>query len=146
VINVNVGCNDQEQDDTAERVWGSFNQYNEVITKIEAHVGNIGQNFLFELLSDVTIDDDKLRQTSKSFSDHGLQRTGFRGSRCRPVMNGAANFQSGLILSIYINRKGDAALSTVKSLLRYLGYGDESHLKQRLDVVILIDRGTMLPL
>jgi hypothetical protein len=60
---------------------------------------------------------------------------------CGPFMNGAATIQSGLTFSIYFNQKRDAALSTVNSLLRYLGYGDESHLKQRLHVVILIDRG-----
>jgi hypothetical protein len=43
--NLNVGLNDDEQDQQAEHVWGSFNQHNDVITKIEAHVGNIGTNF-----------------------------------------------------------------------------------------------------
>jgi hypothetical protein len=56
-------------------------------------------------------------------------------------MNGAATVQSGLVLSIYFSRRGDTALSTVKSLLRYLGYGEESHLKQRLDAVMFVDRG-----
>lgn len=140
-ISINVGYNDTEQDKTAERVWGSFNQHNEIIRKMKAHVGNIGKNFLIKTISDVTIDDDKLCHTSKTFSDHGLQRTGFRGSRCGPVMNGAGSVQSGLILSIYFSCKGDAALSVVKALLRTLGYGEESNLKQRLDILVLLDRG-----
>jgi hypothetical protein len=55
-------------------------------------------------------------------------------------MNAAGAVQTGLILSIYFSRYGDAALSTVKSLLRYLGYGEEPHLKQRLDVILQMDR------
>jgi hypothetical protein len=68
-------------------------------------------------------------------------RTGFRGSRCGPVMNAADSVQTGLILSVHFSRKGDNALSTVTSLLRHLGYGEQPHLKQRLDVVVLLDRG-----
>jgi hypothetical protein len=67
-----------------------------------------------ESLTDVTIDDDKLRHSSRTLGDHGLKRTGFRGSRCGPVMNAAGAVQTGLILSIYFSRFGDAALSTVK--------------------------------
>jgi hypothetical protein len=106
-ISINVGYNDTKQDETAEHVWGSFNQHNEILGKMEAHVGTIGKNFLIETICDVTIDDDKLRHMSKTFSDHGLQRTGLRGSRCGPVMSGAGSVQSGLIFSIYFSRKGD---------------------------------------
>jgi hypothetical protein len=111
------------------------------ITKIEAHVGHVGANFSIESLTDVTIYDDKLRHSSKTFVDHGFKRTGFRGSRCGPVMNAAGADQTGLILSIYFSRFGDADLSTVKSLLRYLAYGEEPHLKQGLDVILQMDRG-----
>jgi hypothetical protein len=72
---------------------------------------SIGKRFLFENLTDVTIADDKLRHTSNTFSDHVLQRTGFRGSRCGPVMIGAGSVQHGLIMVIYISRKGDSAQS-----------------------------------
>ena len=140
-ITVNAVLNDSEQDSTAEQVWGSFNQHNTIVSKLEAHVGTVGKSFLFERLTDVTIDDDKLRHTSKSFSDHGLQRCGFRGCRCGPVMNCAGSVQHGLIMSIYFSRKGDASLSIVKSLFRYLGYGDENCLKTQLDVLVLLDRG-----
>jgi hypothetical protein len=44
-------------------------------------------------------------------------------------------------MSIYFSRKGDASLSIVKSLFRYLGYGDENCLKTQLDVLVLLDRG-----
>jgi hypothetical protein len=82
---------------------------NDVIGKIETHIGNVGKHFLFETLSDITIDDDKLRHTSRSFSDHGLQRTGFRGSRCGPVMNDAATVQSGLTYQYILAGKGYCA-------------------------------------
>jgi hypothetical protein len=89
----------------------SFNQHINIVSKLEQHVGSIGKRFLFENLTDVTIADDKLRHTSKTFSDHVLQRTGFRGSRCGPVMIGAGSVQHGLIRAIYFSRKGDSALS-----------------------------------
>jgi hypothetical protein len=78
-INVNVGCDDKEQDETAERVWGSFNQHNDIIGKIETHIGNIGKHFLFETLSDITIDDDKLR--------HRIGKRGRKtvGGRCPKI-------------------------------------------------------------
>jgi hypothetical protein len=85
-ITVGAVLNDNEQDAAAEIVWGTFNQYNDIASKLEHQVGKIGKRFLFEYLTDATTDDDKLRHTSKTFSDHGLQRTGFRGSRCGPVV------------------------------------------------------------
>lgn len=140
-IAISTGINDVENDANADFVWGSFNEHNDIVTKLERHVGQIGRNFLFERLTDITIDDDKLRHNSKTFGDHGLQRSGFRGSRCGPVMNAAGTVQSGLIIAIRFGRKGDSTLSTVKSILNSLGYGEESHLKHRLDCTILIDRG-----
>jgi hypothetical protein len=65
-ITVNAVLNDNEQDATAEIVWGSFNQHNDIVSKLEQHVGSIGKRFLFENLTDVTVDDDKLRHTPKS--------------------------------------------------------------------------------
>jgi hypothetical protein len=88
-ITVTVGINHAEEDTAAELVWGSFNEHNDIMSKLENHVGNIGKNFLFERLTDITIDDDKLEHSSKTFCDHGLQRSGFRGRRCGPVMHAA---------------------------------------------------------
>ena len=59
---------------------GTFTQYNDVLCKIEAHVGNIGKTFLFSTIVNLTIDDNKLRHSGVGFRDKGLQRTGFRGS------------------------------------------------------------------
>jgi hypothetical protein len=56
-------------------------------------------------------------------------------------MIAAGSVQTDLILSVHFSRRGDNALSTVASLLRHLGYGEQAHLKQRLDVVVLLDRG-----
>jgi hypothetical protein len=56
----------------AERVWGSFNQNYNVIAKVEEHIGKAGPEFLVERLGYITIDDDKLRRSSKTFGDHGL--------------------------------------------------------------------------
>jgi len=140
-ISILLGQNDAHEDEKATEVWGSFNQYNDIVCKLERHVGEIGKGFILENITDITIDDDKLRHQSSTFRDHGLQLTGFRGSRCGPVMNCSGTVQTSLILSIYFGRMGDAALSVVKNLMRYLGYGEESHLRQRLDVVVLLDRG-----
>jgi hypothetical protein len=35
----------------------------------------------------------------------------------------------------------DTAVTKAKSLPRYLGYGEDSHLEQRLDGVVFVDRG-----
>jgi hypothetical protein len=49
--------------------------------------------------------------------------------------------QRGLIMSIHFSRKGDAALSTVTSLFRHMGYGNDNCLRTQLDVLVLLDRG-----
>jgi hypothetical protein len=136
----------ESQDDrAADVIWGSFNQYNEVVGKLERHMGDVGQKFIFDKVLDLTIDDDKLRHQSASFKREGLQLTGFRGSRCGPVMNCVGAVQSSLILSIYFSRKGDGILNTVTNLLGYLGYGNEPTRRQRLDVTFLVDRGYHIP-
>jgi hypothetical protein len=56
-------------------------------------------------------------------------------------MNGAGSVQHGLLMAIYFSRKGDSALSTVQSLFRSLGYGEENFLKHHVDVVVFVDRG-----
>ena len=93
----------------------------------------------------MTIDDDKLRHQSATFKKEGLQLTGFRGSRCGPVMNCVGTVQSGLILSIYFNRKGDGVLNTVVNLMDFLGYGNEPTRRQRLHVTFMVDRGYHIP-
>jgi hypothetical protein len=57
-ITVNAVLNDFEQDMAAEKVWGSFHQHNNIVSKLESHLGAIGKKFLFERLTDNTIDDD----------------------------------------------------------------------------------------
>jgi hypothetical protein len=57
------------------------------------------------------------------------------------AMNGQATVQCGLVLSIYFSRKGDTAVTTVKSVHRYLGFGEDSHPKQWLNDVVFVDRG-----
>ena len=141
---VNRGS-EARDDETAQKVWGSFNDYNEIVGKLERHIGGVGQKFIFEKVTDLTIDDDKLRHQSSTFKKAGLQQTGFRGSRCGPVMNCAGTVQSNLIVSIYFSRKGDGVLSTVTNLMRNLGYGSETILRSRLDATILLDRGYNIP-
>jgi hypothetical protein len=142
LLNRNSEAYDEE---VADKVWGSFNEYNEVIGKLERHMGEIGQKFVFEQVTDITIDDDKLRHRSTSFRSEGLQQCGFRGSRCGPVMNCVGLVQSSLIVSLSFNRKGNGILNAVKSLMRFLGYGVEPHLCDRLDVVVMIDQGYHIP-
>jgi hypothetical protein len=120
-ITINASVNDGEQDAIAETVWGSFNQHNDVVSKLEQHFESIGKRSLFENLTTLPFDDDKLRHTSKTFSNYGLQRTGFCGGLCGPVMNGADSVQHGLLMAIYFSRKGDSVLSTVQSLCWFVG-------------------------
>ena len=94
-------CNDD--------IWGQFDQYNDVLIKIERIVGDIGKCFVFNGCFNATIDDDKLRHSSGKFREEGLQMTGFRGSRIGPVMNGLGLVESGLILSIRFSRHRDNA-------------------------------------
>jgi hypothetical protein len=56
-------------------------------------------------------------------------------------MNGVGSVQHGLIMSIHFSRKGDAALPTVTSLFRHMGYGNDTCLRTQLDVLVLLDRG-----
>ena len=55
---------DQASEDAANRVWGNFNQHNDIIVKLESHMGSVGSQFIIEGLADFTIDDDKLRHVS----------------------------------------------------------------------------------
>ena len=141
---VNRGTENQD-DRFADSIWGSFNQYNDVVEKLERHIGEIGQKFVLEKITDLTIDNDKLRHQSNTFKKEGLQLTGFCGSRCGPVMNCVGTVQSSLILSIYFSRKGDGILNTVVNLVGFLGYGNEPTRRHRLDVTFMVDRGYHIP-
>lgn len=136
---------DEADDDTATaRIWGSFHQYNPLILKIEREFGSTGSNFIFEGNATVTIDDDKLRHGSTRFRAEGLQVTGFRGSKIGPVMNGVGTCENGIILSAHFSRHSDGPLSTVKSLLRHLGYSadpDDNTLRSKCCIEVKMDRG-----
>ena len=113
-----------EEEESGIQIWGNFEQFNPILTKLEQHIGDIGQSFLFGNL-DITIDDDKLRHSSSKFRDEGLQITGFRGSRIGPVMNAMGIVQNGLITSVHFSRHGDSSGTVVKSLFKTLRYGLE---------------------
>ena len=129
----------------AQKVWGSFNDYNDIVGKLERHIGENGRDFVFEKVTDLTIDDDKLRHQSSTFKKEGLQLTDFCGSRCGPVMNCAGTVQSNLIVAIYFSQKGDGVLNTVCNLMTFLGYGNLPHSCSRLDVVICLIGATTFP-
>ncbi len=48
----------------AQKVWGSFNDYNDIVGKLKRHIGEIGRNFVFKKVTDLTIDNDKLHHQS----------------------------------------------------------------------------------
>lgn len=99
---------------------------------------------MFEGLCHLTVDDDKLRHSSRLFRLIGLMMTGFRGSRIGPVMNAVGVVQISLIVSIHFSRHGDGPLSIVTSLFRNIGYGSselDRTLKSMLASLILLDRG-----
>ena len=52
------GIRDWCNDKIAQKVWGSFNNYNDIVGKLEWHIGEIGCNFVFKKVTDLTIDDD----------------------------------------------------------------------------------------
>ena len=133
---------DEEYND---EVWGHFDQYNDVIVKIEQLIGEVGRNFVFDGNFNGTIDDDKLRHSSSRFRDEGLMMTGFRGSRIGPVMNGLGMVETGLILAIRFSRHGDNALSICQSLMDKVGYGLQPGLKNKIDGLVMLDRGYHTP-
>ena len=120
--------------------WGTFEQYNPTVCDLENHVAKVGENFVCAGL-DMTINDDKLRHSSRKFRDHGLQMTGFRGSRIGPVMNGLGIVSSGVIVSIHFSRHKDSPASVVQSLFRNIRYGQDNTLRHQLDCRVMIDRG-----
>jgi len=126
-----------------EKIWGSFEQYNPSIKKMEELIGKVGSNFILPGNASINIDDDKLRHGSTACHEENLQMTGFRGSKYGPVMNAAGVVENGLLVAIHFNRHGDGPLHAVKSLLRHIGYGiseDDNTLKKRLNAEIKLDR------
>jgi hypothetical protein len=67
-LGVTIGPADDHDREVLPQIWGSFNQYNAIIGKMETHIGKVGGHFLLERITDVTIDDDKLRHISKTFA------------------------------------------------------------------------------
>ncbi len=43
---------------TAQKVLGSFNDYNEIVGKLEWHIRVIGQKLILEKITDLTIDNN----------------------------------------------------------------------------------------
>lgn len=101
-----------EEEESGIQIWGNFEQFNPITTKLEQHVGDIGQSFMFGN-QDITIDDDKLRHSSPKFRDEGLQMTGFRGSRIGPVMNGMGIVQNGQSRAPFKVRRFQASTCSV---------------------------------
>ena len=85
---------DESVTGSTEEIWGNLFQHHELPRQFEEYVGKIGRLFVFDGCSDMTIDDDKLRHSSRGFCSAGLQMSGFRGSRIGPVMNGIASVQT----------------------------------------------------
>ena len=102
---------DDDETVRVHKVWGNLLQQQELPKRLEDYFGLACRKFLYESVTDVTIDDDKLRHSSKKFREAGLQMSGFRGSRIGPVMNGLASVHSGIVHSIHFNRHGDNPLS-----------------------------------
>jgi hypothetical protein len=67
--------------------------------------------------------------------------SGFRGSRVGPVMNGLASVQTGLMHSIHFNRHGDNPLSITESLFYHINVGGHTSLKNKIDLLVMLDRG-----
>lgn len=122
-------------------VWGNLLEQDELPRKLEVYVGEIGRKFVFESVSECTIDDDKLRHSSRGFRASGIAMSGFRGSRIGPVMNGLATVQTGLLHAIHFNRFGDNPISITTGLLNNINYGSASYHKKKLDIIVAIDRG-----
>lgn len=134
-----------DDDESQQKIWGSFEQHNPSIKKMEMLIGSTGAHFMFDGdVCGITVDDDKLRHSSRSFHEENLQMTGFRGSKYGPVMNGAGIVENGIIASVHFSRHGDGPLHNVKSLFRNVGYGvsdDDNTLKKKLKMSVKLDRG-----
>ena len=59
VVDTTVHDDDPEGEDTAI-IWGSFHQYNPIISQIEQEFGIVGMNFIIEGNCTAAIDDDKI--------------------------------------------------------------------------------------
>jgi hypothetical protein len=140
-INADSDVDEESNQGNVPVVWGNLLEQEQLPRSLEVYVGNIGQNFVFDSLSDCTIDDNKLRHSSRGFRASGIAMSGFRGSRIGPVMNGLASVQTGILHSIHFNRFGDNPISITTALLSNINYGSASYQKKKLDILIAIDRG-----
>lgn len=144
-VELDIFEHDSNTENTAEKIWGHFDKYNGTLFDLENLISKTGRNFCYDGAFTATIDDDKLRHSSKRFRDEGLQMTGFRGSRIGPVMNGMGLVESGVIVAVRFSRHGDSALSVTKNLFKSIGYGNEPGLQKNLGGVTMIDRGYHIP-
>jgi hypothetical protein len=140
-IKVDSDVDEENTTTDVSKIWGNLLEQDELPRSLEEYVGKIGRQFIFDSVSDCSIDDDKLRHSSRSFRSAGIAMTGFRGSRIGPVMNGLVTVQTGIIHAIHFNRFTDNPLSITTALLNHINYGSHSHQKNKLDVLIAIDRG-----
>lgn len=142
-VQINADSDVDEETDSfnASAVWGNLLEQDELPRLLEEYVGKIGRKFVFDGVSDCTIDDDKLRHSSRGFRSSGIAMSGFRGSRIGPVMNGLASVQTGLLHAIHFNRFGDNPITIVTALLNNINYGNANYQKNKLDISISIDRG-----
>ena len=60
-------------------------------------------------------------------------------------MNGIEMVETGLILATRFSRYGDNALSICQSLMDRLGYGVQPGLKNKIDGLVMLDRGYHTP-
>jgi hypothetical protein len=127
-----------------EKIWGSFEEFNPSIKRMEDLISKICSKFILPGNISIIIDDDKLHHSSKLFHNENLQMTGFHGSRYGPVMNGAGVVETSVIESVHFTCHGDGALHSVKALLWQIGYGisvDDNTLLKMFDAEIKLDPG-----
>lgn len=106
--------------------------------------GVCGENrkkIVFDTVSDCTINDDKLRHSSRGFRSSGIAMSCFRGSRIGPVMNVLASVKTGILHAIHFNRFSDNPITIVTSLLNNINYGSANYQKNKLDISLSIDHG-----
>ena len=64
----------EEQEKNGDAIWGNFDRFNTIVSKLEQHVADIGQRSILPKI-DLRIDDDKLQHRSLRFREEGLQIT-----------------------------------------------------------------------
>ena len=130
----------EEQEKNGNAIWVNFDRFNTIVSKLEQHVADIGQGFILTKI-DLTVNDDKLRHTSRRFREEGLQITGFRGCIFEPVINDNETVHNGIIAGIHVSHHGDSSGTIVKSLYKKLGYRLTPSLYNSNDSCVMLDRG-----